>query len=50
MVDKPILVSAAMDGTIRFWDTVTQKNTLVLQYKVCNAVFKLNHTFLNIKL
>lgn len=34
MADNPILVSAAMDGTIRFWDTTTQKNTLVLQYKV----------------
>uniref|UniRef100_A0A915CWG0 Target of rapamycin complex subunit lst8 n=1 Tax=Ditylenchus dipsaci TaxID=166011 RepID=A0A915CWG0_9BILA len=33
MVDQPILISAAMDGTIRFWDTATQKNTLSLQYK-----------------
>ncbi|KAI1726902.1 WD domain, g-beta repeat domain-containing protein [Ditylenchus destructor] len=33
MNDQPILISAGMDGSIRFWDVTNQKNTVSLPYK-----------------
>jgi len=36
---KPLLISAAMDSTIRLWDVATQKQIETLQYKVESATF-----------